>query len=121
MPLTKQQWMMLSLEGLGLRSAKSEADTKGASYALDDGTGYSLGAPAPDGWDDKLDSTLEQILAFSNSSGRKLLLVRGVRGTSREYHGCFAKCSSHPAGVVATTDLSAQSVATLRDWVLSHI
>ncbi|MBK8256791.1 MAG: hypothetical protein IPK82_29480 [Polyangiaceae bacterium] len=118
---TKMQWMKICLDGLGLRSASSEADTRGASYALDDGSGYTLNADAPGDWDKKLAATLEQILGFSNASGRKLLLVKGVRGTSADYAGCFQKCSSHPSGVVASTDLSAQTVSSLTEWILRQI
>lgn len=118
---TKMQWMKICLDGLGLRSASSEVDTKGASYALDDGASYTLGSEAPVDWDTKLEGTLTQILGFGNSSGRKLLLVSGVRGTSADYSGCFQKCSSHARSVVASVDLSAQTVTTLKDWVLSKL
>ena len=121
MALTKPQWMKICLDGLGLRSASSEMNTKGASYALDDGASFSFGGEPPEGWDDKLARTLEQMLAFENASGRKLLLLRGVRGTSHDYAGCFAKCSSHCAGVVDSTDLSTQTVPMLTAWVLSRI
>jgi hypothetical protein len=121
MALTKKQWMTICVDGIGLRSAKSEEDTKGASYALDDGRTFSFGGSVPEDWDGKLESTLSQILGFSNSSGRKLLVVKGVRGTSQDYAGCFAKCSSHPSSVLASTDLSAQTVGSLKDWVLSKL
>lgn len=120
MAMTQGQWLNICLQGLGLRSARSPDDVKGASYAMDAGaTGMAAFSGPPEGWERKLDGTLSNILGFDNAGGRYLLLVKGVRGTSADYGGTFMKCSSMASGVVAYTEMGSAEV--LKDWIFRQI
>ncbi|MEA2235737.1 MAG: hypothetical protein QOC81_461 [Thermoanaerobaculia bacterium] len=124
--LTQAQWRRVYEFGLGLRSGSTDTDIHGvglASYAMDDGLVPTPFLMAPANWLQLLQGTIENILGFSGSSARHLLLVEGVRGNSGDnrYPGCFLKCSSRPQKIRASLPIGTNRTDALVTWVLAKI
>lgn len=134
MELKEEQWQIILSNGLGLRSCSCDKfdslSTGFASYAMSEppsaaGVNYfNLFRNVPTDWKTALINTLELILGFENSRKRILCIVFGVRGTSFDYSGCFAKSSSRYQGIITSRKLqniSKENIQDLANWVIEQI
>ena len=123
--LTQLQWTNVCANFLGLRSAATQVDTNGAGYGMDNGNTVPLNClqPAPQGWDNLLQSTIALIKGFENSGTRYLLIVSGCPGLANDYPGAFPKCNNVNGGVVIATPntLANYTDAQLIVWVNANI
>ena len=120
MAISRQQWMSIHLNGLGLRSGANAEDLGKASYAMAYGNAFAV----PDDFDDRLTNTIAQILAFDGASQRTLIIVTGVYPSGEAYGGkeaTFPKCSSAPRGSHASTDIADLGQEGLIGWVLDQL
>jgi len=119
MGISKQQWINININLLGLRSEDNETQIiSAASYAMN--CGKSWNDPIPDNWDTLLSGTIQMMQGFEGYESRYLLIVSPSHGMSSEYSNCFPKCSSKPSEVKVSISLD-NSIETLVNWVLNQV
>jgi hypothetical protein len=117
--INEKQWKYLVVNMLGLRSAGSASDLKGASYAMD--MGHKWTDPLPATWSTLLDGTIDMILGFPDHEKRYLLIVSKSTATSGDYKSTFPKCSHAPEKAHAAVEIGKAKRDDLTAWVVKNL
>jgi len=117
--ITKEQWLTIHTDMLGLRSEDNSSQiNSAASYAMDCGKNWS--DPIPENWIELLYGTIKLMQGFPGYEKRYLLIVSKSHGPlTTEYHGCFPKCSAKATEIKAHISLD-NNIDVLVNWVIEQ-